>query len=85
MPVMVWCILTGVSALLLWAQCAKFNSRLLQFFITVAETPWLNGRHVVFGKLLEGRDVVQRIEMLPVDRASRPQQRVQIVQSGVLT
>ncbi len=55
-----------------------------QFFITVAETPWLNGRHVVFGKLLEGQDVVKRIEMLPVDRASRPQQRVQVVQSGVL-
>jgi cyclophilin family peptidyl-prolyl cis-trans isomerase len=57
---------------------------LLQFFITVAETPWLDGRHVVFGKLLEGQAVVKRIESLPVDRASRPQQRVSVVNSGVL-
>jgi len=60
------------------------NTNGSQFFITVAETPWLNGRHVVFGKLLEGQSLVKRIENLPVDRASRPQQRVEVVASGLL-
>lgn len=42
-----------------------------QFFITVAPTPWLNGRHTIFGEVIGGADVVDaisRVQTVPGDR-----------------
>ncbi|KJH44244.1 peptidyl-prolyl cis-trans isomerase, cyclophilin-type [Dictyocaulus viviparus] len=52
-----------------------------QFFITLKKTSWLDGRHVVFGKVLSGMDVVRRIETVPKN-GDKPKDDVLIVASG---
>jgi peptidyl-prolyl cis-trans isomerase A (cyclophilin A) len=47
-----------------------------QFFITVAPTPHLNGRHTIFGEVVEGGDVVERISQVQTGRNDRPVQDV---------
>lgn len=49
-----------------------------QFFITFAPAPHLDGKNTVFGKLLEGMDVLDELEKLEVDKKSRPKERVEI-------
>mmetsp|Transcript_22959 Transcript_22959/g.31923 ORF Transcript_22959/g.31923 Transcript_22959/m.31923 type:complete len:254 (+) Transcript_22959:88-849(+) len=55
-----------------------------QFFVTTVNTTWLNGKHVVFGKVLEGYEFVDQVQNLPVARGGVPLQRVMIADSGVL-
>lgn len=47
-----------------------------QFFITLAPTPWLNGYHAIFGKVVEGMDVVRLIGVVPTDFRDRPREAV---------
>jgi peptidyl-prolyl cis-trans isomerase A (cyclophilin A) len=42
-----------------------------QFFITVAATPWLDNKHTIFGEIVEGQDVANKISMMPRDRNDR--------------
>lgn len=53
-----------------------------QFFITTKKTSWLDGRHVVFGKILKGMDVVRKIESTKTDGRDKPVKDVEIVDSG---
>ncbi|KAL9471619.1 hypothetical protein ACSS6W_009560 [Trichoderma asperelloides] len=55
-----------------------------QFFITTVVTSWLDGRHVVFGEVLEGYDVVEKIENTPTGPGDRPKVEVRIAKSGEL-
>ena len=43
-----------------------------QFFITTAATPWLNNRHTIFGEVVNGYDVVQKIEGTETGPGDRP-------------
>ena len=54
-----------------------------QFFITTVATPWLDGKHVVFGRVVKGMDIVKRVEDLG-SRSGRTSKLVEITDCGEL-
>lgn len=48
------------------------NTNGSQFFVTVAATPWLTGKHTIFGEIVDGMDIVEAISKVETDASDRP-------------
>lgn len=61
------------------------NTNGSQFFITTAKTPWLNMRHTIFGKVVSGYSVVEKIENTATGAQDRPVSEQKIIKATIKT
>ena len=59
------------------------NTNGSQFFITVEDTEWLNGKHTVFGEVIKGMDLIEHISKVKVNDNSEPLQDIIISDCGI--
>ena len=60
------------------------NTGSSQFFLTTAATPWLDGKHVVFGKVVDGMDLIRTIENGKKAAGDKPVKTVKVAECGSL-
>ena len=54
------------------------NTNGSQFFITLKSTPWLDGKHTIFGRIYSGMGVIQRMGMVATDKGDKPRHPITI-------
>lgn len=70
---------TGAGILSMANSGANTNGS--QFFISLAPTQWLDGKHTIFGRVLDGMSSVKRMGMVETDKNDRPIDKVRILKS----
>ncbi|KAI5121440.1 hypothetical protein M0805_006201 [Coniferiporia weirii] len=75
--------LTHDRPFLLSMANAGANTNGSQFFVTTVVTSWLDGKHVVFGEVIEGKDLVKQIEGIG-SQTGTPKAKVTIAKSGTV-
>lgn len=54
------------------------NTNGSQFFVTLAPTPWLDGKHTIFGRVSDGLSIIQRMGSVPVGAGDRPMSNITV-------
>lgn len=54
------------------------NTNGSQFFITLAPTPWLDGKHTIFGRISSGMQTIKRMNLVDTDASDRPKSEIKV-------
>jgi len=65
-------------------KAIELKSNRRQFFITLAPTPWLDGKHTIFGRVKSGMKIVQRMGLVKTGAEDRPTDEIAVIKAYVV-